>query len=292
MSTAYMEDEASVMKYLVILFLASLLSSPILGCEGEGSKDSGKTDTDTIEKTNADRDPSADTDADADTDTDTDADTDTDSDTDTDADSDIDTDTDADTDTDTDTDSDTDTDADTDTDVDTDTGTDCEKSVEVKQPGTNLYWVRCPVGQKWEWEVIKCSCTSWAIHMGWCDATGKDASNCDPENPSANICESSYGTGYRLPTLKEFADLLGGRDCDTLSSGNTGPGYCSACSQSANCASMFWPGNPFTDIGHYWASSSYAYNPDYSWSIAFNDGYVSYGDKNDLRHVRCVREGL
>ena len=142
----------------------------------------------------------------------------------------------------------------------TSTGTaSSNRSDEVKQPDTNLYWLRCPVGQTWNGS----SCSGEAKTMTW------------------NAAKSACPSGYRLPTRQEFVDLLG--DCDSnVRSGKYG--YCKKCSASSSCSSMF-----LSDTGWYWSSS-----PDddsLAWPVLFSSGVVlSYAIGHDS-YVRCVRSG-
>jgi len=95
---------------------------------------------------------------------------------------------------------------------------------EVKQPGTNLYWLGCPIGQRWSGS----SCEGDARRMSWHDA--------------GNACPS----GYRLPTRQEFVSLLGGKE--------------NSCSKSSKCSSMFggdrrsyWSSSSYAaDSSHAW----------------------------------------
>ena len=102
------------------------------------------------------------------------------------------------------------------------------KEKDVKQPGTNLYWLRCRIGESWTGS----SCEGNARKISWHDAK--------------NACPG----GYRLPTRQEFMSLLGG--CDAKVRGG-GRGYCNRCAKSNKCSSMFGK-----DEGWYWSSSSYA----------------------------------
>jgi hypothetical protein len=140
-------------------------------------------------------------------------------------------------------------------------------SAEVQQPGTNLYWLRCPVGQTWTGS----ACSGVAKVMNWHAAKG--------------ACPS----GYRLPTRQEFIDLLGGCDGKVMR-GKTG--YCTKCSESGTCNSMF----P-SQLNTYWSSS--LFNGDQAWIASFYNGYVPFFDvdgvgvfgvKSDAV-TRCVRSG-
>ncbi len=142
-----------------------------------------------------------------------------------------------------------------------DTDTDCDTSEEVQQPGTDLHWMRCPMGQTWE--VSLCFCSGTGTEMDWNDAM------------------TSCPSGYTLPKRQEFVDLLGGCDSDVLSGSW---GYCNSCSKSADCADMFGP-----DEGLYWSSPSHdGYG---AWYAGFSSGSLNIPDKPFKNFVRCVRDG-
>ena len=91
------------------------------------------------------------------------------------------------------------------------------KTRDVKQPGSKLYWLRCPVGQRW----TGTSCKGKMKFMSW--------------NKAMKACPR----GYRLPTRQEFMSLLGGCDAD-VTSGKYGS--CNSCARSGKCRSMFGKG--------------------------------------------------
>ncbi len=132
---------------------------------------------------------------------------------------------------------------------------------EVKQPGVELYWLRCPLGQRWTGS----SCKGDAWGMDW--------------HKAKNACPS----GYRLPTKHEFMSLLSGCDADVRGGKS---GYCNNCAKSKKCRSMFGK-----DESWYWSSSSDAADSSYAWLVNFYPGYVYLDDKDYDHHVRCVRGG-
>lgn len=136
-----------------------------------------------------------------------------------------------------------------------------ERTKDVKQPGSNLYWLRCPSGQTWTGS----DCQGERSKMKW-DAAMK-------------ACPA----GYRLPTRQEFVELLGG--CDGAVSG-VQTGACASCEKSAGCSAMFGEA-----LGFYWSSSSYAALPSFAWLVAFGSGNVVNVDKRNDYDVRCVRSG-
>ncbi len=143
----------------------------------------------------------------------------------------------------------------------TSTATVSASTNEVKQTGTNLYWLRCLVGQTWTESSWSCSGTKQK--MKW------------------KAAKSTCPSGYRLPTRQEFVDLLGGCGSDVRSGEY---GYCNKCSASRNCSSIF----PF-DTHCYWSSSPDGGN--FAWSANFISGYVGRDDVYNGYAVRCVRSG-
>lgn len=138
---------------------------------------------------------------------------------------------------------------------------------EVQQPGTNLYWKRCSLGQTW---TTSCLCTGSTVQHNWDNAM--------------NACPS----GYRLPTREEFIQLLG--DCDSEVT-NGGEGPCDAChpsqpNPSETCINMFDSTTP-----NYWSSSVVATNTDRAWVADFGIGYISTSAKHFSNWARCVRSG-
>ncbi|MBW1811647.1 MAG: hypothetical protein JRJ87_25895 [Deltaproteobacteria bacterium] len=123
---------------------------------------------------------------------------------------------------------------------------------DVKQPGTNLYWMRCPLGQIWTGS----SCQGKANTITW--------------EKAPKACPD----GYRLPTRQEFMLLLGGCDSN-LKKGKTG--YCSSCEKSGTCRSMFGK-----DI-----RSMYMWSNGYA---VFHDGYIAVNAKAGFQII-CVRVG-
>ncbi len=136
------------------------------------------------------------------------------------------------------------------------------KTKDVNQPGTNLYWLRCPIGQRWTGS----SCEGKARFMKW--------------EKAMNACPG----GYRLPTRQEFVSLLGG--CDSSVRGGK-YGRCNKCAESNKCSSMFGE-----ETGVYWSSSSSAADSSSAWYVNFDGGYVYYFvGKVGGSNARCVRSG-
>ncbi len=134
----------------------------------------------------------------------------------------------------------------------------------VKQPATNLYWLRCPIGQRWDGS----SCEGKARRM---------------IRPKAR---KECPRGYRLPTKQELMSLLGG--CDAGARGGI-RGKCNKCAESNKCSSMFG-----RDKKYYWSSSTYEAGPNVAsnaYYVSFYSGNVDFYDKANHDYVRCVRSG-
>jgi hypothetical protein len=128
---------------------------------------------------------------------------------------------------------------------------------EIRQPGTDLTWLRCPLGQTWDVS----SCIGIRQGMDW-------------ETAKAN-CPA----GYRLPDRQEYMVLLGACD-EEVSAGR--PGSCDSCSDSSDCSSMFGE-----DEGWYWSSSA---GPDgTAYLVGFRAGYVTNHRTDAGFAVRCLR---
>ncbi len=160
---------------------------------------------------------------------------------------------------------------------------------EIPQAGTDLVWLRCPLGQTWD--EVECRGTRQGMDL--------------------ETAEVSCPTGYRLPTCQEFVGLLGGcgsdvdggveEFCNECSESDLGrcewvveevvdgvvkevvENYCNQCSESSNCSSMF----PL-DNGWYWSSST---GIDGSTClVGFSKGFVGNHRVDAGFGVRCLRE--
>jgi hypothetical protein len=148
---------------------------------------------------------------------------------------------------------------------------------EVQLPGTNLYWLRCPLGQSWD--LSTCACTGDSILMTKCESLGEPIGTTEcPTPPGPDICDT---LGYRLPTRWEFMDLLG--HCDTDLKGRGLFGYCDPCVESATCSDMFepstWPG--------FWSSSPIFETASYA--AYFDTGLITTRGGSTTNLVRCMR---
>lgn len=135
---------------------------------------------------------------------------------------------------------------------------------EVRQPGTGLWWLRCPVGQRWDGG----RCAGEPRVVPWERTDGA----CPP--------------GYRIPRIEEYLLLLG--DCDHQA-GRTKRGMCRACGRSAVCRAMFG-----RDEGWYWSTDGVMMSGQRTgtWSVAFAHGLVYLVENHETRSalVRCLRE--
>jgi hypothetical protein len=135
---------------------------------------------------------------------------------------------------------------------------------EVRQPGRNLYWLRCPVGQKWS------------------------GSRCEgvPVRVFRENAMSGCPEGYRLPTLAELFGLLGG--CDVAIDDNNKAGKCNPCAASPFCASTFVQGG-----GHTWSATSYTFLlGEFYRYVELSSGEVNSVGSRVPAEVRCVRSVL
>jgi hypothetical protein len=153
---------------------------------------------------------------------------------------------------------------------------------EVQQPSTAIYWRKCPLGQTLQGS---CACTGNTTMMEWCIAMGMEgAAPCEVQ-AGPNICESTLGTDYRLPSGQEYLDLLG--DCDTVVLPDGNEGYCASCTDSATCTDMF-----DSDENDYWSSTPEGDTGHVAWHIHFDTGYIEISGKPNAKAIRCVREEL
>jgi uncharacterized protein (TIGR02145 family) len=146
---------------------------------------------------------------------------------------------------------------------------------EVKQPGLNVYWLRCPVGQRWDGKV----CTGRATVFSDWERAMKYA-----------VCP----TGYEIPDRGDFMKVLQG--CDNyfeemqknVMRRNIG-GFCKKCSHSEDCKSMF-----ASDYGKYWTSERVGGESSMSlfelkWYVDFSTGFIG-GEKSGQFGIRCLRK--
>ena len=133
-------------------------------------------------------------------------------------------------------------------------------SPKLTQPGTNLHWLRCAIGQKWN----GASCVGSPEEMNW--------------YKSRKACPK----GYRLPTRSEILNLLGG--CSRIVR-RGGSGHCRSCRQSSYCAMLFGD-----ETGYFWTSEFSKTNDSAAWRVSFDSGHVISHSKYFKHAVRCVSQ--
>ena len=119
---------------------------------------------------------------------------------------------------------------------------------------TGLEWQRCLVGLGGK------NCDEGEADMfTWAEALLYPAEQTNQTAPQ----------NWRLPNVRELASIVE--------------------LQCANPAInvMTFPNNP---SDHVWTSSPYRFYPHYSWFVDFNDGVFNYGDRQDMKRLRLVRE--
>ncbi|MBW1872281.1 MAG: hypothetical protein JRJ19_09460, partial [Deltaproteobacteria bacterium] len=135
--------------------------------------------------------------------------------------------------------------------------------IQVHQPGTNLYWLRCPLGQSWNGY----ACAGKVAFVTW--------------HMARNACPA----GYRLPTVDEYAILLGG--CRETNHGKFFKKCTRPCGQNPACAAMF--GGKY-DVSH-WTATTRKDMAGLSW-IAYLSGILGSTNKKSTSELtRCVRNG-
>lgn len=152
-------------------------------------------------------------------------------------------------------------------------------SNDVNQAGTDLWWMRCPVGQKWDGS----TCKGDAKGMNWQEAM--------------KVCPS----GYRLPTRKEFVRIFSGCSGDVK---RNKKGECKSCESSEVCSSMFACYRfPYTGHGvayRFWTTTNFPGRSQPSvWVVHMNYckgkkvDFSQFGDtpKKLQSKALCVRKG-
>lgn len=122
---------------------------------------------------------------------------------------------------------------------------------------TGLMWQRCLIGQSAN------GCTlGTADTFTWAEAL---------IYPSQKTQQSTLA-GYqdwRLPNIRELASIIELQ-----------------CSHPAINLTIF----PNNGAGHLWSSSPYRFYTHYSWFLDFNDGLFIYGDRQDKKSIRLIRD--
>lgn len=143
----------------------------------------------------------------------------------------------------------------------------CEDG-EAWQPGTNLCWQRCPVGQAWNgWD-----CEGTAAKTDWYDA--------------AAACNGDLA----LPTKPEMESLLGGCEDHWLWE------ICEPCSSETVCDDMLGEESASCPFGarRYWTSTGQGTTQWWSWAWwgSLEHGLIAPARKSREcgMNARCVRE--
>ena len=135
---------------------------------------------------------------------------------------------------------------------------------EVQQPGTNVVWKRCPVGQTWNGS--NHACDGAASMLQWAEI--------------ASVC----GTGYTVPTIDQLIGLTGGCDPYVVVVVQH-YGNCNSCAMGSQCGNLLGP-----DLGTYWSSTPYEVANHTAWGLDFSTGAVSAMSASNRFGVRCVRQ--
>ena len=124
----------------------------------------------------------------------------------------------------------------------------------------------------------------------WSDRSSSTMNWSSAKQYCENLSEGGF-TDWRLPTISELKTII--KNCQSGGS---------SCRVSDNCLSgSCWSESCRCDIGGsygklgdsdgvwLWSSSAKSGNTDYAWSVNFEDGGVSHGNKSSSNYVRCVR---
>jgi hypothetical protein len=129
-----------------------------------------------------------------------------------------------------------------------------------------------------------------ATGLCWQDQT--DSSQYSQQG-AADYCASLDLAGHddwRLPTVEEFMEMLGGCDVDLI--GGTG-GNCAACTASSTCSALFLSNeNQGPGWMTFWTSSPCAFSANCGWWVDWGGGWFNWGDPMGGSYsARCVRGG-
>jgi len=142
----------------------------------------------------------------------------------------------------------------------------CERKeaiLEIQQPGTEVFWLKCPLGQRWSGK----GCTGEAVEEDW------------------NRANVACPEGYRLPRLSEMQEILGG--CEEKVIVGRG-GRCSKCNESDVCKKMFGE----REMSYWSGDANMEYGGKGAWYASFYWGLITDDLRTNKRRIRCVRNGL
>ena len=134
---------------------------------------------------------------------------------------------------------------------------------EVRQPETDLCWLRCPIGQSWNADGQLCSGVVSTLDR----------------NDAVAAC-ALLDDGSTLAGRGEMIELLGNCSPQVVEDGVEG--LCDSCGASATCSEMFW-----LDVQTYWTRTDGSLS---AWAVSFETGSVFMpGNELQLYSARCVR---
>jgi hypothetical protein len=134
-------------------------------------------------------------------------------------------------------------------------------------------------------EVLDCAQGRYDPSSGLCWQNPKASGTYDWQS-AVEYCERLSVGGHddwRLPSKRDFVELLGDCDADVLAGHD---GYCRSCEERATCSALFG-----SDGDLYWSSSPCSSDPSRAWPVNFRHGYMFSRGKTNTRFVRCVRSG-
>ncbi|MFO8071322.1 MAG: hypothetical protein R6V85_05540 [Polyangia bacterium] len=147
---------------------------------------------------------------------------------------------------------------------------------EVRQPGTDLWWCRCPLGRSWNGG----SCEGSKVEVDWCKASGNDVDfHCFTTNQGLDLCNLRLGARYRLPTREDFSALFEESELGALDGL-----ACNGDDGETICTEMFGHQG-----GYFWSSTVFEH--ELSWAAMFMLGRLISHDAGTAHGVRCLREG-
>ncbi len=147
------------------------------------------------------------------------------------------------------------------------------ENVEVRQPNSNKFWLRCPIGQTWKEKECVRNMPESARQKYWIE---RDCNS--PDEPvwmTWNTAQNACPDGYHLPSEDDYKSLFcGNKDIN-----------CPSCTANPVCA-----GGMFTfGTGRFWTSTE-GYFAGEAFNGDFTRGNAKTVPKNFCRPVLCIRE--